>query len=192
LYKGSEFDCAGFAAGFVEDGEIWGSHRVQVGSEVWALPSSGFHSNGYSLLRKVFEKDLDQWMDELLIPTALYVQEIQSLKKAGVKIQACAHITGSGFENLLRVLPAYSALEITEYEWPHGFKEVQRRCDLSDMEMLKTLNCGIGFSIFIEPGQSPLLQQELKKVGCQPQLLGHVRAAQDSQEPYFVWKGQKS
>lgn len=191
LYQGSDFDCAGFAAGFVDEDQVWGVERVRTGAEVWALSSSGFHSNGYSLLRRVFEKDMDQWIEDLLIPTALYVRPVQELKKAKVEIQATAHITGSGFENILRVMPAHTQIEIEDYPWPERFKEVQKRADLSDMEMLKTLNCGVGFVFVISSDQSEKLKSVLNHVGYLPWLLGRIEKSQ-SAEPSFLWKGQRS
>lgn len=191
LYQGHDFDCAGFATGFVEESQIWGAHRVQVGSQMWALPSSGFHSNGYSLLRRVFEKDISQWMETLLIPTALYVKETQALKKALIEIQAAAHVTGSGFENLLRVLPQGTSAKIETYIWPDIFLEVQKRTDMTDMEMLKTLNCGVGFVYFVSPKQAPALKSLLESLGQKPFQLGHV-IEEAGLESKFYWKGVSS
>lgn len=191
LYQGSDFDCAGFATGFVDEDQVWGAHRVKVGTELWALPSSGFHSNGYSLLRKVFAEDLDQWMETLLIPTELYVQDVQAVKTALVEVQAAAHITGSGFENLLRVIPQGTAIELKNYAWPEAFLEVQKRTGMSDMEMLKTLNCGIGFVFFVHPQQSQTLQKVFQRRSPPLIPLGHVVASSEK-EPFFSWKGTSS
>lgn len=192
LYKGNEFDCAGFATGLVDEDHVWGGHRVQEGSVLWALESSGFHSNGYSLLRKVFEKDMDQWAEKLLIPTALYVSCIQKLKKEKIPIQATAHITGSGFENILRILPDFHDAEIFNYDFPALFQEVQKRSGLSDLEMLTTLNCGVGFVIAVAPENEKTLEQALKSSEFQNWKLGTV-CKSVQKDPRFHWlgKGQK-
>jgi phosphoribosylformylglycinamidine cyclo-ligase len=185
LYQKSEFDCAGFSTGFVSEEEVWGSHRVSVGSEIWALPSSGFHSNGYSLLRKVFEKDIDQWMDQLLIPTALYVKFVKKLKKQKIKIQAAAHITGSGFDNIARVLPDFTQAQIDPYLWPEVFTEVQNRTQMSDLEMLKTLNCGVGFVLVMNSDEVDKYQSLANSLNQKTWKLGDVVKG-ESKEPEFV------
>ncbi len=186
LYKGKDFDCAGFATGLVDEDEIWGAHRVKVGTSIWAFASSGFHSNGYSLLRSVFEKDLEKWIDILLEPTALYVQLAQKVRAAGVKVQAAAHITGSGFENLLRVLPACTQATLFSYELPDIFKEVQKRTGMSRDELFRTLNCGVGFTFFVEPQYEKALQKIGQELNIQNWKLGQVEASV-KEEPIYVW-----
>lgn len=187
LYQKSDFDCAGFSTGFVSENEVWGAHRVSVGSELWALPSSGFHSNGYSLLRKVFEKDLNEWMDQLLIPTALYVDFVKKVKKQKIKIQAAAHITGSGFDNIPRVLPPFTQAEIIPYSWPEMFKVVQQRTQMSDLEMLKTLNCGVGFVLVMNPDQVSDYQKLANQLNQKTWKLGQV-VKSEKEEPDFIMK----
>lgn len=189
LYQKSEFDCAGFSTGFVSEDEVWGSHRVKVGSEIWALPSSGFHSNGYSLLRKVFEKDMDQWMDQLLIPTALYVKFVKKVKKQKIKIQAAAHITGSGFENITRVLPQFTKAQIEPYSWPELFCEVQKRTQMSDLEMLKTLNCGVGFVLVMSPEESKAYQALAKLENQKTWKLGEVLKGEEKEAVFRLNPG---
>ena len=189
LYRGNEFDCAGFATGLVDEDEVWGMHHVKPGSVLWALESSGFHSNGYSLLRKVFEKDMDQWAEKLLTPTALYVETVQALKKAKVKIQAAAHITGSGFENILRILPAHTTAELIPYEMPALFKEVQKRASMSDDEMFVTLNCGVGFVIAVAPEDEDSLKRNLQASEFKNWKLGVVETSKNLESTYR-WKGR--
>lgn len=188
LYRGNEFDCAGFATGLVDEDEVWGAHRVKAGSVLWAIESSGFHSNGYSLLRKVFEKDMDQWSEKLLTPTALYVQTIQNLKKAKIKIQAAAHITGSGFENILRILSPSLSASLIPYKLPPLFEEVQKRAGMSTDEIFKTLNCGVGFVLAIAPEDERQLSMALKDSEFKNWKLGEVVPSENSESEYF-WKG---
>lgn len=190
LYRGNEFDCAGFASGLVDEDEVWGPHRVKPGSVLWALESSGFHSNGYSLIRKVFEKDMDQWAEKLLTPTALYVETIQALKKQKIQIQAAAHVTGSGFENILRILPAQTKAELIPYEVPTLFKEVQKRAQMSDAELFVTLNCGVGFVLAISPEEEEKLKRALGQSEFKNWKLGVVQESTDVESSYH-WKGSR-
>ena len=143
VYHNSDFDCAGFAVGIVDEDERWGAHRVEAGDQIIALESSGFHSNGYSLIRKVFADDSAKYINELIEPTRLYVSAILNLKTK-IKIKACAHITGGGLENLPRILPQTMTAKIKAWEFPKIFKIVQERTQMSSIEMLQTFNCGVG------------------------------------------------
>lgn len=145
VYKKNDFDCAGFAVGMVDEEKRLGEHRVRAGDIVLGISSNGFHSNGYSLLRKVYAKDLRQKLKMLLRPTHLYVEFAKKIRH--LDIHALAHITGGGIENIPRVIPKGLGFELVPWTWPKEFREVQRRSGLSDIEMLKTLNCGIGFVV---------------------------------------------
>lgn len=157
LYQGKDFDCAGFAVGVVDEDERWGPHLVQPGDQIIALESSGFHSNGYSLLRQVFARDAKEYIDELLEPTRLYVKPIQKLKalareqKQSSAIKALAHITGGGLDNLPRILPPSMSARLHAWELPSLFKVVQERTKMSSLEMLQTLNCGVGMMVIVSP-----------------------------------------
>lgn len=150
VYAGRDFDCAGFAVGVVDEDEAWGPAKVSVGDVLIGVESSGFHSNGYSLLRKVFEKDLEKYVDELLKPTALYVKMCEALAKE-VSVKAAAHITGGGIENIPRVLPANTEAVIQAWPLPPLFQEVCRRTGMSAEELRGTLNCGLGFVVIVSP-----------------------------------------
>ena len=154
VYRDKDFDCAGFAVGIVDEEKTLGPHRVQKGDRLLGISSSGFHSNGYSLLRKVFEKDLSQWAETLLKPTALYVRLFKELKKQ-VKLHALAHITGGGIDNIPRVIPQELHWRKKDWPWPDAFREVQRRTQMSDEQMLKTLNCGIGLVLILPETEIP-------------------------------------
>ncbi len=164
VYHGNDFDCAGFAVGVVDEEKTLGAHRVKKGDCLIGVASSGFHSNGYSLLRKVFENDMDQWVDQLLTPTALYVRLFKALNQA-VELHALAHITGGGIENIPRVLPENLKWKKKDWVWPDVFREVQNRTGMSDEKMLETLNCGVGLVIILSPEQKGLAEKIIGQEG---------------------------
>lgn len=174
VYKDKDFDCAGFAVGVVDEDLTWGAHRVQDGDHIFALSSSGFHSNGYSLLRKVFAEDLAKWQKTLLTPTALYVKVVRALREA-FPIHAAAHITGGGIENIPRVLPENAQWEMKDWEWPEMFQEVQRRTGMTRELMLTTLNCGIGFCVITRPENEAHFRRIATEFGFRAHDLGRVR-----------------
>lgn len=175
VYQPGDFDCAGFAVGVVDEEKTIGPHRVKPGQRLVGVSSSGFHSNGYSLLRKVFEKDLEQWADELLKPTALYVRLMKDLMAGGL-VEAAAHITGGGIENIPRVLPAGTEAVLKPWPFPAPFLEVQKRAGLSDLELMKTLNSGIGFVLVCEPARFETVRELVRKHGFTDYDLGTVEA----------------
>lgn len=148
VYQNGDFDCAGFTVGVVDRKNILGPDKVKEGDVVLGVSSSGFHSNGFSLLRKVFENDLDKWKDVLLEPTALYVPLVMELMK-DADVHAVAHITGGGMENIPRVLPQGLTVRLNDWQWPEPFLEVQRRTQMTKRKMLETLNCGIGLAVVL-------------------------------------------
>lgn len=180
VYQPGDFDCAGFAVGVVDEDKTLGPHRVKVGDRLIGVSSSGFHSNGYSLLRKVFESDLEIWAEELLRPTALYVSLMKSLMQEDL-VSAAAHITGGGIENIPRVLPAGVVAELQAWTFPSPFLEVQKRTGLSDLEMMKTLNCGIGFVLVVEPTHFSRVRGCIENHGFISHDLGFVRAGASPQ-----------
>lgn len=173
VYQGNDFDCAGFAVGVVDEDARWGPHQVKDGDRIYAIASSGFHSNGYSLLRKVFEHDLDQWKDLLLTPTRLYVDLCLAVSKK-IPVHAAAHITGGGIDNIPRVLPEKARWERKDWPWPEHFQEVQKRTGMSRDEMLTSLNCGIGFCFVVEPKFEKDLYEIVKPWGYEVYDIGGV------------------
>lgn len=174
VYAPGDFDCAGFAVGIVDKSKSLGAHRVQFGQKLIAIASSGFHSNGFSLLRKVFEKDLDRWRDQLLEPTALYPRLVMALTKENL-VESVAHITGGGMDNLLRVLPDGTEAVLKKWEWPETFKEVQRRAGISDQSMLETFNCGIGLVLVCKEENEKRAMAIAKDLGFKSFELGFLR-----------------
>jgi phosphoribosylformylglycinamidine cyclo-ligase len=185
VYQGRDFDAAGFAVGIVDEDKVLGAHRVSVGDRVIGVSSSGFHSNGYSLLRKVFENDLDQWRDVLLTPTHLYSSVVLDLVRQN-KVNAVANITGGGMENIPRVLPKGTLLPLIDWAWPEPFCVVQDRTGMSRVEMLKTLNCGVGLALVVSPGEVAQVETIVRAHGLQTMPLGTVERAADPNQPAEV------
>ncbi len=173
VYHGNDFDCAGFAIGVVDEEKRWGPHKVKNGDRIFGLASSGFHSNGYSLLRKVFENDLPHWKEILLTPTRLYVDMALAVSRV-IDVHAAAHITGGGIDNIPRSLPPGARWERQDWEWPEIFREVQTRTGLDNEAMLTSLNCGIGFCFVIDPKDEKKLRETIQKFKVEVFDLGPV------------------
>lgn len=193
MYDGRDFDCAGFAVGVVDQKKALGRHKVKAGSKLIGVASSGFHSNGFSLLRKLFAEDLDSWQEFLLKPTALYVKlALAAVQQPG--LQAIAHITGGGMENLPRILPAKTQARLRSWAVPAPFLEVMKRSGLEWADMLKTLNCGVGLVLAVE--ESAIVADWVKLCSSQGYLafeIGKVEA-QEQEEPTWSltdpsWRG---
>jgi len=178
VYHERDFDAAGFAVGIVDEEKILGPHRVSIGNRVIGIASSGFHSNGFSLLRKIFEQDLDKWRDLLLTPTNLYAGLVLKLVREG-RLNAVANITGGGMENIPRVLPRGTVLPLVDWAWPEAFGLVQDRSGMARVEMLKTLNCGVGLALVVAPEQVVNVEAEAVKQGYRTYNLGTIDAAKD-------------
>jgi phosphoribosylformylglycinamidine cyclo-ligase len=169
FYKNGEYDLAGFAVGAVDKAKTIDGHTVQPGDIVLGLPSSGIHSNGYSLVRKLFtQKELVKRAKEFLEPTKIYVADVMPLVQSETPlIKAMAHITGEGLTgNIPRVLPAGVQVRIEKGSWPVSelFQEIQKRAKLPDDEMFGTLNMGIGLVLVVAPEHVPQVKKHLAKV----------------------------
>ena len=152
IYKKNDFDLAGFSVGIVSKKKILGKKRVKANDIIMAVPSSGVHSNGYSLIRTILKRNKisNKIKNELLIPTKIYSSEILNLVKKNY-INACAHITGGGLvENLLRSVPEKFSVKIdlSKIKVKKIFKWIKSN-NISDKEMLKTFNCGVGFCLIV-------------------------------------------
>ncbi len=171
IYHGRDFDCAGFAVGLVDEDKVLGPHRVQAGDCLVGIASSGCHSNGYSLLRKTFAEDMQDWVDELLTPTHLYVNLTFALNPY---VNAYANVTGGGVDNLPRVIPKDHSIQLKVWKWPKIFMEVQKRNSMGPQETLKTLNCGVGFVAFCPPKNLSKLNRMISDQGHRAIPLGEV------------------
>jgi len=193
FYKPGEYDIAGFAVGAVDRDKIIDGKSIVPGDVLVGIPSSGLHSNGYSLTRKIvfdiagmkLEDYVEEWQctvaDELLRPTRIYVKLVLQLLKdmvaAGVEIKGMSHITGGGLlENPNRVLPAGTALELHYGSWPvlPVFKWLQEKGQVETMEMLRTYNMGIGFSFYVAAKDAPVLIAALRDMGEEAWIIGEV------------------
>ncbi len=181
VYQKGDFDCAGFSVGVVDRKKVLGRDRVEVGDQLIAVASSGFHSNGFSLLRKVFEKDLNDWEEQLMRPTALYVQLVHQLLKNHT-LHAIAHVTGGGMDNLPRVLPKGTLAKLKAWKIPPEFLEVQKRAKLSMESLLQTLNCGIGLVLVLPKNQVDSALQLIQREGHKAWRLGEVEALSGAED----------
>ena len=165
FYPVDEYDLAGFAVGIVDEKDLITGKDLKAGDVLIGIKSSGVHSNGFSLVRKVFtmtEEALNVHYDSLgttlgnalIAPTKIYVKALKSVKEAGVKIKACSHITGGGFyENIPRMLPdgICAMVQKNSYEVPPIFKMLSKDGDIAEQMMYNTFNMGVGMVIAVNP-----------------------------------------
>nr|WP_233398642.1 phosphoribosylformylglycinamidine cyclo-ligase [Luteimonas sp. MC1828] len=194
MYAPGDYDLAGFTVGAVEKSELRDGGRVQAGDLLIGIASSGPHSNGYSLVRRIYDRagrpgDLDlggtRLDDALMAPTALYVKPILELLRGaeGDAVHAMAHITGGGLtENIIRVVPDGLGLRIDASSWtmPAVFDWLQREGAVAREEMWRTFNCGIGFVLVVSPGRAAAIEAQLDGLGLAHWRIGEVVAAGDA------------
>ena len=200
FYRKDEFDLAGFVVGIVDKGAVIDGSSVKVGDAVIGIASSGLHSNGYSLARKVLlgknkfslsdkPKPLRRTLaNELLEPTKIYVKTLLSIMKS-YEIKAMAHITGGGLlENIPRVLPKTCAVEIDSSTWrmPAIMKLIQEQGQIDQEEMYRTFNCGIGMVIVVNSKDSRKVLTRLQKLGEKASLIGEVRKKKRNQDQVVI------
>jgi len=185
LYASGDYDLAGFAVGVVEKSDLITPQRVCAGDTIIGLGSSGPHSNGYSLIRKIIERtgsDLDQEFvgttlgEALLTPTRIYVKTILSLLQA-IELTAIAHITGGGLlDNVPRVLPQGVSARISRSSWtmPPVFEWLQEGGRVEQAEMLRTFNCGIGMVVCVHSRDAEIAIARLEELGETVFVLGEV------------------
>ncbi len=187
FYPVDEYDLAGFSVGIAKRNKVINGANIKPGDKLIGLPSSGVHSNGYSLVRKLFPADdkatfeyceaIDGVPAEVLLtPTRIYVKTVLALIEK-VAVKGIAHITGGGFiENIPRILPAGCAAKIdrNSYELPKLFVELQRRAEISYEKMCNTFNMGIGMVLAVAPEDEAKALNELKALGETPVSLGEV------------------
>ena len=193
MYQGEDYDLAGFCTGVVEKSEIIDGSKVAIGDVLIGVASSGPHSNGYSLIRKIIEvsnadlnADLDgrPLKDALLEPTKIYVKSALKLIK-DVQVNALSHITGGGLlENIPRVLPAQTKAVIDTNSWqlPAVFKWLQKNGNVDITEMYRTFNCGVGLVICVPVAQQQQALDSLTNSGESAWVIGHISAAGQDEE----------
>ncbi|QIL89628.1 phosphoribosylformylglycinamidine cyclo-ligase [Microbulbifer harenosus] len=187
MYEGDDYDLAGFCVGVVEKSEIIDGSKVAVGDKLIALRSSGPHSNGYSLIRKVLEisgadlqKDLEgkTLAESLMAPTRIYVKNLLTLIKE-VQVNSLCHITGGGLlENLPRVLPenTRAVIDTKSWELPPVFRWLQEAGNIEGREMYRTFNCGVGMVICVPAADADKALARLQELGEEAFVVGSIEA----------------
>ena len=178
MYSGEDYDLAGFCVGIAEKSRIIDGSKVSEGDHIVALGSSGPHSNGYSLIRKVLEKSTptNEQLNSLVEPTRIYVRSILSLLNT-LPVHAISHITGGGLlENIPRVLPDHLAAKLDPASWtqPEIFQWLQDQGNIATSEMYRVLNCGVGMVVVISRESSNEAINHLNSCGENAWLIGEV------------------
>ncbi|EKO3414278.1 phosphoribosylformylglycinamidine cyclo-ligase [Vibrio fluvialis] len=193
MYEGEDYDVAGFCVGVVEKEDIIDGSKVAVGDALIAVGSSGPHSNGYSLVRKILEvsgANKNEMLEgktigeHLLQPTKIYIQSGLKLI-AEHDIHAISHITGGGFwENIPRVLPqgTKAVIDGSSWEWPVIFQWLQEKGNVNTHEMYRTFNCGVGLVIALPKDQAQAAVELLQQEGENAWVIGEIAAAQENEE----------
>jgi len=189
FYQEKEYDLAGFGVGVVEKDRIIDGSRITIGDVIIGVESSGLHSNGYSLVRKVFfdkhKYKLDSYFDdlgktlleELLTPTKIYVKPVLNILKH-FEIKGIAHITGGGFlENIPRVLPSQTkaVLNLSNYKLPPIFNLLKNLGDISETEMFRTFNCGVGLTLIIAKENVDDINALLNSMKLKSFIIGEIK-----------------
>lgn len=192
FYPADEYDLAGFAVGVVDEKDLITGANIQPGDVLVGIASSGIHSNGFSLVRRVFEmstESLNVYYDELgmtlgealLVPTKIYVKALKSIKEAGVTIKGCSHITGGGFyENIPRMLPegVHAVVRKDSYEVPAIFRMMQRTGNLEEKMMYNTYNMGLGMVLAVSPDEADHMVAAVSEAGETAYIVGTVEVGE--------------
>lgn len=192
FYPEDEYDMAGFAVGVVDRKDLITGENLQAGDVLIGMASSGVHSNGFSLVRSVFDmtrESLDTYYDELgktlgetlIAPTRIYVKAMKSIKAAGVTVKACSHITGGGFyENVPRMLKdgIHAVIRKDSYEVPAIFKLMAAKGKIEEKVMYNTYNMGIGMIAAVDPSDVEMTMEALKAAGETPYVIGFIEAGE--------------
>lgn len=192
FYPEDEYDLAGFAVGVVDEKDLITGKELAEGDVLIGMASSGVHSNGFSLVRKVFEmtkESLDTYYDELgmtlgealIAPTKIYVKALRSIKEAGVKVKACSHITGGGFyENIPRMLKegTRAVVEKNSYPIPPIFSLLAKTGEIDEQMMYNTYNMGLGMIVAVDPADVDKTIEAIKAAGEAPYVVGKIEAGE--------------
>ncbi|MCI5622068.1 MAG: phosphoribosylformylglycinamidine cyclo-ligase [Lachnospiraceae bacterium] len=188
LMPEDEYDLAGFAVGIVDEKDIITGNDLAEGDVLIGMASTGVHSNGFSLVRKIFKMDeesLNTYYDELgttlgealLAPTRIYVKALRSIKEAGVRVKACSHITGGGFyENVPRMLPEgkHAVIEKNSYPIPPIFTLMAKEGNVEEHMMYNTYNMGLGMVLAVDPADVDKAMEAIKAAGDTPYVVGKI------------------
>ena len=188
LMPEDEYDLAGFAVGVVDEKDLITGENLKADDVLIGMASSGVHSNGFSLVRKVFEmtaESLNTYYDELgatlgetlLAPTRIYVKALKAVKKAGVTVKACSHITGGGFyENVPRMLKdgTHAVVKKDSYPVPPIFKLLAAKGNVEEQMMYNTYNMGLGMIVAVDPADVDKTMEAMKAAGETPYVVGSI------------------
>ena len=189
LMPEDEYDLAGFSVGIVDEKDIITGADLAAGDVLIGMASSGVHSNGFSLVRKIFSMDADTLNtyheelgktlgEALLAPTRIYVKALREVKEAGVRVKACSHITGGGFyENIPRMLPEgkHAVIWKDSYEVPAIFQMMAREGKVEEQMMYNTYNMGIGMIVAVDPADVDKTIAAMKAAGDTPYIVGEIK-----------------
>ena len=187
-----DYDLAGFAVGVVDKKDIIDGSTIKPGDALVGIASTGVHSNGFSLVRSVFEmtkESLDTYYDDLgttlgealLAPTRIYVKALKSIKNAGVTVKACSHITGGGFyENIPRMLKegTHAVVEKDSYPIPPIFAKLAKEGEIEEQMMYNTFNMGLGMVLAVDPADVDKTMDAIREAGDQPYVVGKIEAGE--------------
>lgn len=190
MMEPDEYDLAGFAVGVCDRKEMITGENLKAGDVLIGMASSGIHSNGYSLVRKVFRMEreaLDTYYDclgctlgeALLVPTRIYVKALKSIKDAGVTVKACSHITGGGFyENVPRMLKegTKAVIKKDSYPIPPIFEMLAKDGDIAEQMMYNTFNMGLGMIVAVDEADADRAMEAIRAAGDAPYIVGHIEA----------------
>ena len=194
LMPKEDYDLAGFAVGVCDKKDMITGENLKAGDVLIGMASTGVHSNGFSLVRKVFEKELTKeglntYYDELgktlgealIAPTRIYVKALKAVKEAGVTIKACSHITGGGFyENVPRMLKegTHAVIKKDSYEIPAIFGLLAKKGDIAEQMMYNTFNMGLGMIVAVDPADVETTMEAMKAAGDIPYVVGSIEAGE--------------
>ncbi len=194
FYPVDEYDLAGFAVGVVDKKDLITGEELEAGDVLIGMASSGVHSNGFSLVRKVFEKEmtkegLNTYYEELgktlgetlLAPTKIYVKALKAVKESGVRVKACSHITGGGFyENVPRMLKdgIRAVIRKDSYPVPPIFALMAEKGEIEEKVMYNTFNMGIGMIVAVNPADAEKTMEAMKAAGETPYVIGSLEAGE--------------
>ena len=192
LMPEAEYDLAGFAVGVVDEKDLITGENLKPGDVLIGMASSGVHSNGFSLVRKVFDmtvESLNTYYDELgatlgetlLAPTRIYVKALKAVKEAGVTVKACSHITGGGFyENVPRMLKegTHAVINKNSYPVPPIFTLMAKKGNIEEHMMYNTYNMGLGMIVAVDPADVDKTMEAMKSAGDTPYVVGTIEAGE--------------
>ncbi len=194
LMPEEDYDLAGFAVGVVDKKDMITGENLKPGDVLIGMASTGVHSNGFSLVRKVFEKELNKegletYYEELgttlgealLAPTRIYVKALKAVKNAGVTVKACSHITGGGFyENVPRMLKdgVRAVIKKDSYQIPPIFGMLAKKGDIEEQMMYNTYNMGIGMVVAVDAADAERTMEAMKSAGDTPYIIGSIEAGE--------------